>query len=134
MEQFNASNEWGTKKQISALENPISEFNARGGMDLDKYRALEEHLATEHPDLGKEQWAKIQKLLPKFELMEDSETGQKIRIQRFNWPENGDVSEQIVTFSNMPFSVSLDPKHIQYQHYLVAKELNTPLLVFENPA
>jgi pimeloyl-ACP methyl ester carboxylesterase len=134
MEQFNASKEWGTKKQISALENPISEFNARGGLDLNEYRALEEHLATEHPNLGEEQWAEIQKQLPTFELIEDPKSGQKLRIQRFNWPEDGDVSEQTVTFSNMPFSVPIDVKHIQYQHYLIAKELGTPFVVFENPA
>jgi len=57
-----------------------------------------------------------------------------LRIQRFNWPEDGNVSEQTVTFSNMSFSVPIDPKHIQYQNYLIAKELGTPFVVFENPA
>ena len=134
MEQFNASSEWGTKKQISALKDPISEFNARGGLDLNDYRFLEEHLATEHPNLGEKQWAEIQKQLPAFELIEDPESGQKLRIQRFNWPEDGDISEQTVTFSNMPFSVPINPEHIQYEHYLIAKELGTPFVVFENPA
>jgi len=134
MEKFKAPDEWGTKKQISALENPISEFNARGGMDLASYKALEEHLETEHPYLGSNQWAEIQKQLPSFELMEDPESGQRLRIQRFNWPDDGDISEKTVTFSNMPFSVPADPDHIQYEHYLIARELGTPFVVFENPA
>ncbi len=34
----------------------------------------------------------------------------------------------------MPFSVPIDPNHIQYQHHLLAQELGTPVVVFENPA
>lgn len=133
MEQFYASKEWGAR-HITALVNPISEFNARGGLDLDEYQKVEQHLATEHPQLGEEEWAKLQKELPAFELLEDPNTGQKIRVQKFNWPEDGEVAEKTVTFMNMPFSVPADPNHIQYEHYLVAKELNSPFVVFENPA
>lgn len=133
MNSFDTSQEWGAK-HITALEHPISEFNARGGLDLDEYQRVEQHLTTEHPDLGKEEWAKLQKELPAFELLEDPSTGQKMRVQKFNWPENSQVAEQTVTFLNMPFSVPADPNHIQYEHYLVAKELGSPFVVFENPA
>lgn len=133
MNNFDASREWGAK-HITALEHPISEFNARGGLDLEEYQRIEKHLTTVHHHLGKEQWAEVQKELPAFELLEDPITGQKIRVQKFNWPEDGELSEETVTFMNMPFSVPADPDHIQYEHYLVAKELESPFVVFENPA
>ncbi len=133
MNSSGTSPEWNAK-HITALEHPISEFNARGGLDLDEYQKVEQHLITEHPHLGADEWIKIQKELPAFELREDPNTGQKIRIQKFNWPEDGQVAEQAVTFMNMPFSVPADPNHIQYEHYLVAKELESPFVVFENPA
>ena len=133
MENFNASKQWGENKKITALQNPISEFNARGGLDLEDYQAFEKHLENEHPDIGKEDWEKTRTGLPTFELVEDRETGQKIRIQKFNWPADNDVTDQTVTFMNMPFSVAADPDHIQYEHFLVAKELGTPFVVFENP-
>ncbi|HEY5267880.1 MAG TPA: alpha/beta fold hydrolase [Candidatus Saccharimonadales bacterium] len=134
MEQFDASNEWGTKKQISVLKNPISEFNARGGMDLVAYLALEEQLVAQQADFGKEKWDKIKANLPSFQFIEDPLSNQKLRTQRFNWPPDGeDITGEVVTVFNLPFSVPIDLKHLMYQHHLLAEALETPLLIIENP-
>lgn len=133
MEIFDASQAWGAK-HITALEHPMSEFNARGGLDLGVYQSLNQHLAAEHPHLGEQDWLKIKQQLPAFDIMHDPRTGQKIRIQKFNWPKGGIVSDQVVTFINMSFSVPADLDNIQYENYLVAKELGAPFVVLENPA
>lgn len=122
------------EKNITALQNPIGEFNARGGMDLAEYLSFQEHLASTHPHLGNEQWDELQKVLPPFELVEDPVTKQHLRVQRFNWPkDNKDVSEQTVTVYNVPFSVPIDLKHLVYQHLLLAEAIGSPLIVIENP-
>ncbi|MEI9913606.1 MAG: hypothetical protein WDN66_01155 [Candidatus Saccharibacteria bacterium] len=133
-EVFDANTRWGEKPgEITPLQNPISEFNARGGMELSKYREMKSHFTDEYPELGKEMWAKTKEKLPAFEMMQDPRTGQNLRVQRFNWPDDGDVAEQTVTIVNRGFYVSIDPDHIQYQHYSIAEELDSPLIVFENP-
>lgn len=126
-----SANGW-QETNITPLEHPIGEFNARGGMDLDEYQRWQQHLADAHPAMGAEQWAEIKEELPPFELLEDPKTGQKLRLQRFNWPEDGDISDQTVTFNTLAFSVPIDQDHVQYQRYLLAKEIGTPLVVFEN--
>jgi pimeloyl-ACP methyl ester carboxylesterase len=102
-------------------------------MEPDQYRRMVRHIKTAHPNMGKEQWAEIQKRLPPFEIMEDPKTGQKLRIQRFNWPADGDVSKLTVTALAKGFYASIEPDHIQYQHYSIAKQVGGPLIVFENP-
>ena len=133
MDQFDTSHSWGYR-HITALENPISEFNARGGLDLELYQEIENHISKVHPTLGKDEWLRIKEELPAFDIVEDPKSGQKIRIQKFNWPSDGFVAEQNVTIMNMAFSVPIDMAHVQYQNYLVAKELGTPFVVFENPS
>lgn len=124
---------WG-EKNITPLQHPIGEFNARGGLDLVEYLALQEHLTNAHPNLGEEKWEELQKTLPPFELMEDPFTKQRLRVQRFNWPDDdADIEEQTATVYNLPFSVPIDLKHLVYQHHLLAEALGTPLIVIENP-
>jgi pimeloyl-ACP methyl ester carboxylesterase len=132
MSNFDAHEQWDQKHTIPALQNPVSEFNARRGMELEDYQRLQEDLAAQ-PNLGQEEWAEIKKELPPFELFEDPKTGQNLRIQRFNWPEDGEIGDQKVTLMTRGFYASIDPPHIQYQHYQVAKEVGDPLIVFENP-
>jgi pimeloyl-ACP methyl ester carboxylesterase len=122
------------EKNITVLQNPIGEFNARGGMDLAEYLALQEHLITTHPTLGKEQWEELQTTLPPIELMQDPVTKQHMRVHRFNWPKSDEnIDQQTVTVFNLPFSVSIDLKHMVYQHHLLADAIGTPLMVIENP-
>ncbi len=132
MPSSDAHQRWNQKHTIPELENPISEFNARRGMELGDYQRLLDDLSAQS-NLGQEQWTEIEKELPPFELFEDSKTGQKLRVQRFNWPEDGEVGYQTVTLMTRGFYISIDPPHIQYQHYQVAKDLGSPLIVFENP-
>jgi pimeloyl-ACP methyl ester carboxylesterase len=133
MNSFDASGSW-EQKNIAVLHDPIGEFNARGGMDLDTYQAYDLHLKTQHPDLGKESWADVQSTIPSPQLVQDPSTGQKLRIQRFNWPTKDTFATDTVTILAMPFSVSLDPDHIQYQHHLIAQQIAAPFIVFENPS
>ena len=122
------------EKNITPLQHPIGEFNARGGMDLAEYLAYQEHLDSAHPNLGKEEWEELQKTLPTFELMEDPVTKQHLRVQRFNWPkDNVGIEDQEVTIYNVPFSVPIDLDHLVYQHYLLAEAVGTPFIVVENP-
>jgi pimeloyl-ACP methyl ester carboxylesterase len=135
MKKFEASEQWGKdSKKVSVLSDPIGEFNARNGWPLEEYLAYQDHLQTEHPNLGEEEWKMIQKELPEYEIIEDSRTGQKIRVQKFNWPEDGEIKDdQTVTIFNMPFSVPIDLDHVVYQHYLLAQALGSPLMIIENP-
>lgn len=131
MTRFDGSLNWGVQ-YVTALENPISEFNARGGLDLELYQRIENHISEAHPNLGKDEWLRIKEELPSFDIVKDPQSGQKLRIQKFNWPLDGFVADQNVTIMNMSFSVPIDMAHVQYQNYLVAKELGSPLVVFEN--
>ena len=134
MEKFSASVEWSTNKKISPLENPIGEFNARSGMELAAYLALEDQLDTQNTDLGKETWDGIKRNLPPFKFIKDPLSGQSLRTQLFNWPPEGeDIKDKVVTVFNLPFSVPIDLKHLMYQHYLLAESIETPLLIIENP-
>jgi len=121
------------ERGIDPLANPIGEFNARGGVDLVDYQNHNAYMEIAHPGLGKDQWAEIQKTLPKFEIFEDPASGQKLRVQRFNWPKDGVDEETAATIYNVPFSVPIDLPHLTYQHHLMAEALETPFMVIENP-
>ena len=59
-------NENWHEKKITALENPISEFNARSGLDFSEYQAVVQHINEKHPDQGKEDWERIKASLPSY--------------------------------------------------------------------
>lgn len=133
MVDFDARDGWSSEN-ITALTHPISEFNARGGMDFMEYLAFEKHMTQDHAGRGAAEWEGIQKELPEIELLEDPYTGQKLRVQKFNWPEDPEeVKRQTVTSYSLPFSVPIDLPHLEYQHYLLADALKTPLIIIENP-
>lgn len=127
-------NENWHEKKITALENPISEFNARSGLDFSEYQAVVQHINEKHPDQGKEDWERIKASLPSYELAQDPTSLQSLRIQRFNWPTNQEELQEVpVTIINSPFSVPLDLPHIEYQNYLLAEAIGSPVLFIENP-
>ena len=131
--QFDANAAWH-EKHITALENPISEFNARGGSDLADYTRHTEWFLQGHPDLFETMWPVIEAEMPPLELAEDPTTGQQLRLQRYNWPEDGNVGDEPVTISSMSFSVDLGMKPTNYQNYLEATALGTPVIFFDNPS
>lgn len=135
MQQTTTPEAWGKEnRNITALQDPVGEFNARGGVDLAGYLALQAHIDEEHPNLGKEQWVEIQSKLPPIEFIKDPESNQRLRVQLFNWPEDReDIGEQTVTIFNLPFSVPIDLEHLEYQHYCIAEAIGTPFMVIENP-
>ena len=133
MESKQINPRWGEPK-ITPLQDPIDEFNAREGLDLSYYQAMVEHLDAAHPHRGKADWERIKGSLPPYELGQDPTSLQKLRIQRFNWPPNQEELGDIpVTVINSPFSVPLDLPHIEYQNYLLAEAIGSPVLFIENP-
>lgn len=144
MNDFNASHQWHEK--ATALHDPIAEFNARGGQDFNDtpengsgeirlgYKTHVEYQKTHFPDLGDKQWKEIKTQLPKIETIEDPETGQRLRAQLFNWPtDEKELKDKNIAVLNQQYSVSLDIDHVQYQNYELAKALDSPMVVFENP-
>lgn len=120
---------WDSNAKV--LEHPVSEFNARGGLDLADYQASKNHMTDAHPTMGADQWEVEKQKIPEAEYYTGS-NGQSLRYQRYNWPEN-DVRDQTVTVLNMPFSVAIGQDHVDYQNLLVAEVLGTPVIVLENP-
>jgi len=133
-QEFDASQQWHVKPKIDATQHPIAEFNARGGRDYSDYLDHQEYMATDHPDVGEKNWEEIKAKLPEFEIIRDPISGQKLRVQKFNWPEDKKVEDVPVTIITMPFSVPISLDHIQYQHHLIAEELGGPVMVIENPS
>lgn len=153
MSEFNGNEAWGTHG-ITVLEDPIGEFNARNGFVLDEYLAAADAADVSYKKSvaeGDDPWEAIQAGLPSFEFFEDPQTGQKLRVRRFNWPADGDVSERTVGAIFSQFSVTISLDHIEYQNSLTAKAMGptdppkelwsylpeevggSPLLVIENP-
>lgn len=120
--------------KVTPLKDPIGEFNARGGVELSEYLSMQDHLVAEHPNIGREKWAEIEKTIPHLDFLCDPLTGQKLRVHKFNWPSNEEaLDSQPVSIFNTPFSVPIDLKHLVYQHSLIAQALGSPFMVVENP-
>ncbi len=124
---------WHENSNIVQLRHPMAEFNAREGMDLDRYLEYSNKIGKGSNADGIIRWADILNEVPAIENYASAHHGQRLRLQRFNWPADGDLSTQTVSIVNTPFSVSLDWNQVLYAHYVLAKSINQPMIAFENP-
>jgi hypothetical protein len=130
-EQINPN--WDDKK-ITPLEDPLGEFNVRGGLNFDDYQNLVAHMNEAHPEQGKQDWDIIKSKLPSYEMMEDPSSLQKLRVQRFNWPTSSeDLGDTPVTIINSPFGIPIDLPQTEYRNFILAEAIRLPVLIIENP-
>ena len=130
---FKSSELWGSSRFVVPLHNPISEFNARDGVDLNEYLAYSEQLGYGKTKTGTDDWLSLKQALPEIETAIAPETDQSFRIQRYNWPSDNKISESVVTVLNTPLGDHPDRPHVQYTAYRLASAINDSLILIVTP-